>query len=463
VVWRYTNGDFVKLDEQLFEMASPGTTTGSVPALTFTGAPLEVSGSIDSKGDLQFQQGHFYVLTNQGQVLHTLLIAGNSIAELGVQNTPRQGGTYSYSGTHSTLFSDTRMMVSRAYYDSTAPKGITSWSDVIMMDLSAPSFPARLNDFVMPGSSVQLILASAGILGPGTVSFTSSGVARNLQKITLFSQDNASEVDNVLLGTEFNADFTQTWLGTTDDQRIRLDWGSQRLFMPYAGYLNTPQTSFNPAAHRLNITAVGVGTGLSSEVTFDLIEDIVRTVSIDSSPTAGRALAFGDSSIYAFNQDTQGWSRDILEEYATPIAVYRINDTGDIHARIDRIGARCQISTFSGSLQAFAPTHLAAGPDIACPESGSPMAIGLDIVFSGSSTGWLLSADGLSITPLTSDQVKEALTHVRNDVYCALDGSKDDGTPVPFLDAVPASVQCFPWQTSGVPVGPMPGGITSTN
>ena len=461
VVWRYDNGDFVKLDQQLFQMASPGTTTGSVPSLTFTGAPLEVSGTIDSKGDLQFQQGHFYVLTNQGQVLHTLLIAGNSIAELGAQNTPRQGGAYSYSGSHSTLFSDTRMMVSRAYYDSSAPKGITNWSDVIMMDMSAPSFPSQLNHFVMPGSSVQLILASAGILGPGTVNFTYSNVVRNLEKITLFSQDNANELDNVLLGTEFNADFTQTWFDSTDDQRIRLDWDSQRMFMPYAGYLNSPQTSFNPAAHRLNITAVGVGTGLDSEMTFDLIEDIVRTVSIDSSPTAGRALAFGDSSIYAINQGSQGWSRDVLEEFATPFAVYRINDTGDIHARIDRIGARCRISTFSGSLKAFAPTRLATGPDIACPESGSPMAIGLDVVFSGSSTGWQLSQDGKTITTMTADQVKEALTHVRNDVYCALDGSKDDGTPVPYLDAVPASVWCFPMQT-GTGVAGLPGGVTAT-
>ena len=464
VVWRYTDGDFVKLDEQLFEMASPGTTTGSVPSLTFTGAPLEVSGSIDSKGDLQFQQGHFYVLTNQGQVLHTLLIAGNSIAELGGQNTPRQGGSYSYSGSHSTLFSDTRMMVSRAYYDSTAPKGITSWSDVIMMDLGAPSFPTQLTHFVMPGSSIQLILASAGILGPGTVSFTSSGVARNLQKITLFNQDDASEVDNVLLGTEYNADFTQTWLGTSDDQRIRLDWDSQRLFMPYAGYLNSPQTSFNPTAHRLNITAVGVGTGLSSEMTFDLVEDIVRTVSLDSSPGAGSALAFGDSSIYVVNQDSQGWSKDVLEEYATPIAVYRINDAGDVHVRIDRIGARCQVSTFRGSLNAFSPTQLATGPTIACPESGSPMAIGLTVVFSSSSTGWRLSQDGLTITSMTADEVTEALTHVIDDQYCALDGTKDDATPVPYLDAVPASVWCYPWPTtSGGAVGGLPTPSTATN
>jgi hypothetical protein len=460
VVWRYTDGDFIKLDEQLFQMASPGTTTGSVPSLTFTGAPLEVSGAIDHKGDLQFQHGHFYVLTNQGQVLHTLLIAGNSIAELGVQNTPRLGGSYSYSSAHSTLFSDERMMVSRAYYDSTAPQGITSWSDVIMMDLSAASFPTQLNHFSMPGSSVQLILASAGILGPGTVSFTSSGVARNLQKITLFAQDDASEVDNVLLGTEFNADFTQTWLGTSDDQRIRLDWGSQRLFLPYAGYLHAPDATFNPAAHRLNITAVGVGTGLLSETTFDLIEDIVRTVSIDSSATAGSALAFGDSSIYALTQGTQGWSREVLEEYATPIAVYRTSDNGDVHARIDRIGARCQISTFSGSSQAFAPTHLATGPTIACPESGSPIAVALDVVFSGSSTGWHLSPDGLTITSLTADQVKEALTHVVYDEYCALDGTRDDGTPVPYLDAVPAAVWCFPM--TGGTGGALPGGATAT-
>jgi hypothetical protein len=457
VVYRYTDGDFVKLDEQLFQMASPGTTTGSVPTLTFAGKPLEVSGAIDHKGDLQFQNGHFYVLTNQGQQLHTLLITGNSIAELGAQNTPRRGGTYSYSGTHSTLFSDNRMMVSRAYYDSSRPQGISTWSDVIMMDLTAPSFPTPINQFTMPGSSDQLILASTGVLGPGAVSFTSGGIQRNLQKITLFSQDDASEVDNVLLGTEYNADFVQTWLGVADDQRIRLDWGSQRLFLPYSGYHHAPQDVFNPYAHRLNITAVGLG--LTSEVTFDLAEDIVRTVSLASSPAAGRALAFGDSSIYALNQDTEGWSLDVLEEFATPIAVYRINDNGDIHARIDRIGARCWISTFSGSLKAFGPTRLAAGPTIDCSESGSPVAIDLAVVFPSASTGWSLSRDGLSIAPLSAAEVKEALTHVRNDQYCALDGSKDDGTPVPYLDAVPATVQCFPQPSSSL-IDTQPRGTT---
>jgi hypothetical protein len=313
----------------------------------------------------------------------------------------------------------------------------------------------------MPGSSDQLILAGAGVLGPGTVNFTSSGVQRNLQKITLFSQDNASEVDNVLLGTEYNADFVQTWLGVADDQRIRLDWGSQRLFLPYSGYHHAAQDVFNPSAHRLNITAVG--PGLSSEMTFDLAEDIVRTVSLSSSPTAGRALAFGDSSIYALNQGAAGWSRDVLEEFATPIAVYRINDDGDVHARIDRIGARCAISTFSGSLKAFGPTPLASGPTIDCTEAGSPVAVGLAVVFRGASTGWSLSRDGLALAALSAAEVKEALTHVRADQYCALDGSINDGTPVPYLDAVPASVQCFLPQSVSPGVGQPSGTLGTTS
>ena len=80
------------------------------------------------------------------------------------------------------------------------------------------------------------------------------------------------------------------------------------------------------------------------------------------------------------------------------------------------------------------------------------MAIGLDVVFSGASTGWRLSQDGTSIASLSPDEVTEALTHVRNDGYCALDGSKDDRTLVPYLDTVPTSVQCFPWQ-DGAAVG----------
>jgi hypothetical protein len=447
VVYRYDAGDFVKLDEQLYDMADPGAGAVTVDSLTFTGEPLEVDGSIDSKDDLQFQQGQFYVQTNQGEQLHTLLLIGNSIAKLGTLATPRQRAGSGYSGAHSTLFSDDRMMVSRAYTDYTSPMGIPSWSDVVMLDLTVPAFPTVVNQFVMPGSSDQLILATDGVLGPGTVAFTSGGVARNLQKLTLFNRTDASELGSLLLGTEFNADLVSSWLGVADDQRLRLDPGNQRLFMPYAGYRNTPQGTFNPEAHRLNITAVA-NQLLTSEVTFDVVEDIVRTVSTSSAPSAGSALAFGDSSVYAINQTPDSWALSVIEEFATPLAVYRISDQGDLHARIDRIGARCQISTFDGSLNAFKPDQLAVGPQIQCSEGSQPTAIGLDVVFADSSTGWRLSPDGLVITALDAAAVKESLTHIRTDEYCALDGTVEDGTPVPYLDAVPTSIVCFPPPTA---------------
>jgi len=296
---------------------------------------------------------------------------------------------------------------------------------------------------VMPGSGDQLILAADGVIGPGTVAFSSGNVSRNLQKITLFDRDDAAEMGNLLLGTEFNADLVSSWLGVADDQRIRLDDG-QRLFLPYSGYHHAPQDVFNPVAHRLNITAIAGGL-LDSQVTFDLAEDIVRTVSTALAPDAGRALAFGDSSVYAINQQTDGWSLDVVEEFATPIASYRLRDVGDLHARIDRIGMRCQISTFTGGANAFRGPRVGAGPQIPCAETSQPMGIGASVVFPDSSTGWDIGADGRVITALTPDEVAERLTHVRNDVYCALDGGKDDGTAVPFLDAAPPSVTCFPY------------------
>ena len=117
------------------------------------------------------------------------------------------------------------MMVSRGYYEYPAPMNIPNWSDVIMFDLTAADFPAPINQFVMPGASDQLILAADGVLGPGSVAFTYRGVPRNLQKLTLFNRNDASELGNLLLGTEFNADMVTSWLGAADDQRIRLDDG----------------------------------------------------------------------------------------------------------------------------------------------------------------------------------------------------------------------------------------------
>jgi hypothetical protein len=85
------------------------------------------------------------------------------------------------------------------------------------------------------------------------------------------------------------------------------------------------------------------------------------------------------------------------------------------------------------------------------------------VVFSDAGTGWQISANGQVITALDATAVAERLTHIRNDEYCALDGNVMDGTPVPYLDAVPSSIVCFPPPTAtgggiGVGVGTPSGG-----
>ena len=91
------------------------------------------------------------------------------------------------------------------------------------------------------------------------------------------------------------------------------------------------------------------------------------------------------------------------------------------------------------------------GPQIVCPDAAwqLPTAVGLAVVFADSSTGWQLSADGSTITALDGAAVKERLTHVSQGQYCALDGTVVNGAPVPYLDAVPPSVVCFPFPTFG--------------
>lgn len=125
--------------------------------------------------------------------------------------------------TAAVVFSTDRAMIAGR------PSGTLDVSDVTMFDLTTPTAPKRKTGFRMPGQSTQLLLAPSGILGPGTVSFGSDPGARNLEKLTLFSRDAGQELDNLLLGTAYDA-FAASWLDASDDQRIRL--AGDRVFLP---------------------------------------------------------------------------------------------------------------------------------------------------------------------------------------------------------------------------------------
>jgi len=413
-VYRFANGGFTKLDSTLGKLSQKGD------ALSFTTEPLAVKGSVVNRNQIQMQNGHLYAFANDS--LQTLSIAGNSIAFL--DELPISADTETNPAI---AFSSDRAMISSS----------RGTSQVTMVDLSVASKPRVKTSFWMPGQSTQLLLASGGILGPGQVQFTNERVYRSIQKVTLFSRDDGRELDNVLLGTDYDA-FESSWLDANDDQRIRLDATGTRLFVPYSGRHHADGTE--PTAHRLGITRIEGGR-LISERSFAVSDDIVRTTSIDDA----RALVFGDSGTYVIDRASGDWKLDTLREIYTPVATYRIVDAEDVHARVARVGTKCLISTHAGDVNALGGPALAEAT-IPCSDTTAPVGYADTIVFAQTLTGVRFGKDGKSVTALGADEVKAIVAKLGSgETYCWVDGYPQK-TPyaqmIPYLDAVPGRVVC---------------------
>jgi len=413
-IYRFENGKFTKLDSSLAKMAA------KADALAFTKEPLAVKGAVVNRNQIQMQNGHLYVFADNA--LQTLAIAGGSVAY--VDQLPIAAST---EASPAIAFSEDRAMISTAQGSS----------QVTMIDLSVASKPKLKTSFSMPGQSTQLILASGGILGPGQVQLTNAEVYRNLQKVTLFSRDDGRELDNVLLGTEYDA-LASSWFDANDDQRIRLDRTGTRLFLPYSGRHHAD--AFEPTAHRLAITRIEGGR-LVSERSFAVADDIVRTAPLDDA----RALVFGNSGTYLIDRASGDWKLDTLREVYTPIATYRIVDAEDVHARISRIGTKCLVSTHAGDAHALGGPSLAEAT-IPCSDTSRPVGYADTVVFAETRTGVRFGKDGKSITPLSANEVAEIAKKVDGrEFYCYVDGYPQKGSsPVmlPYLDAVPGRIVC---------------------
>jgi hypothetical protein len=415
-IYRFEGGSFTKLDSSL---ATLSTDPSKPDVLTFTKTPLAVNGAIDNRGQIQFQNGELYVFADGA--LQTLSVAGNSISYLG-----RLDVNENQNSDPAIVFSSNRAMISASnYYQS---------SNVAMIDLSTPPLPKLLQSFAMPGNTTQLILTSGGILGPGQVQTSYGNVTRSLEKLTLFSRDNGSELDNLLLGTEYDA-LASSWFDPNDDQRIRLSPSGTRLLLPYSGFHQADPTA--PLTHRLNVTRIDTGR-LVSEHSFDVGDDVVRTAPTDDE----HALVFGNSATYWIDHTSGDWTLKALRELFTPFATYRFADN-DLYAQIARLGSTCRITTHLGVPGVFDDAHLASA-DIPCDE-GLPIAYQFDLVFQGTQTGVRISADGTRIDTLAGDAVKATLMAATADRgYCYVASGTGDAARIQFLDQVPADVLCEP-------------------
>ena len=422
-IYRFENGTFTKLDSTLAKMVA---TAGGSDAIKFEMSPLSVKGAVENRNQIQFQNGHLYVYADQA--LQTLAVAASSISYLDRLDNPGRGT----SNGSAIVFSTDRAMISSSVYDFNNARR----SQVTMLDLTTPSKPTKLNAFEMPGETSQLILAPGGILGPGTVAMGNAQVNRTLQKLTLFSREQGSELDNLLLGTEYDA-FSSSWLDASDDQKIRLGAGGQRLFLPYSGRHHADD--YEPIAHRLSITRIE-NARLVSERTFDTSDDIIRTAPVDDD----HSVVFGNSATYYVDRTGGEWKMSTLREVFVPFATYRLDDL-DLHARISRVGSKCRVTTHAGDARIFVDGELATA-DVACSESGMPVGYGPNVLFAETRTGLGISPDGRNLTPLPTDVVAAMLEKLSNRRdYCWIDGGPANASTVEYLDIIPGRIRCRTW------------------
>jgi hypothetical protein len=413
-IYRFEAGSFTKLDSTLGKLVEKGAN------IAFESNPLKVTGSVSNKNQIQFQNGHLYVFGDQA--LQTMAVAGNSISYVNKLSIPSDTNS-----NPSIVFSNDRAMIS-------SREGAYTGSEVSMLDLASPAFPKMLRSFTMPGTSTQLLLAAGGILGPGQVNFANQGVGRTLQKLTLFSREGGQELDNLLLGTEFDA-FESSWFNTQDDdQRIRLSPTGDRLFLPYSGRHHAVATE--PTAHRLNVSRVDNGK-IVSERSFQVSDDIIRTTSIDDN----RSLAFANSAAYLIDRTSGDWNMSTLRELFVPFATYRVSDVNDLHVRLDRVGSKCKVTTHKGKGSIFNKDNVEkiAEAFVTCDEGGIPTGWGANIIFNQTRTGVAIDKNSGQISELSRADVDRIIGAERPRGYCWLPAGVDINKVVliDWLDTVP--------------------------
>ncbi len=418
-VYRYVDGDFIRLDGNLYDMGAP---TEDVEALAFEPLPFVIEGHIASADQIQFQGGYFYVLASGD--LHAMRIDGNSAVRTARVNVLDDDWN---SVSALARFAPDRLLISKSDYRT---------SEIVSVNLEPAYAPAVRNRYSMPGNNAQLILSDHGFLGPGNVSFQHGGVARTLEKLTLYAKEDGAELDNLLLGTEFDT-LERSWGYFADDpQRIRLHWDSQRLFTPFGGSHHvTGETTDHLSVSRVE------AANLVSEGTLTVPESIVRTVNLDSES----ALAFGDGSLHKLTFDGNLWQFTTWEQVFVPVAAYRFRDD-ESYARINRFARSCEISTHAGVDGVFDGSDALGSATIAC--SGRPVAVGLAVVFPGSRTGVMWNDDGTDVRELTPEEVDTQLAAIEHDTYCTTSAEPADPERMPQrimrMDELPDTLVCLP-------------------
>ncbi|HWO09005.1 MAG TPA: hypothetical protein VNN80_05980 [Polyangiaceae bacterium] len=315
-IYEYTDAGFVRVENSVHEITTPGLDATSLDAVVPTlgtsseAFDLAVPGSVQS---VYFQNGFLYVIS-QG-VLQVYALGGSSLVRtstLPVVNDTLQ----------STLFARDRLYLSDAYFDR------SDVSTLRVVNLQNPAFPTvEASSHSLPGGHRSILATDHGIFTIGSVS-SFQGNYINTIKLGLFSDPFVDERSYLILATDLGG----SYLGTLESQFF--DSGAQRALVPYEGR----DQEGNPVAR----------VGLSHVEPDQLVSEgavVVPELPERVRPMGGASdsyLSFARNSIEWLTPLDREWQGTPVLEYFQPIALYRINDQDD-YVEVQRIGTRCKL------------------------------------------------------------------------------------------------------------------------
>ncbi|MBI4208255.1 MAG: hypothetical protein HY538_00930 [Deltaproteobacteria bacterium] len=412
---------------------------------TIVQLPTEVAGRIPDYSYLQFQNGYFYALTEEGD-LSTFAICGNSIL---LTDELKDLVASEHQIVAARFFNDW------LYFNDNDPKKNGYETNVMgAIDLSTPAIPAVYGTISLPGDTFDFIQDEDFLWSFGLITVRSEPTLYSLGKVSLFTE-RIEEVDHLLLGTD-GRQFSSA--SRSDDQVFHFDENLHRLFFPYtvSGFLNGIGWD---TEYRLSVID-RVDQDLMEVVSEDFPVSVERSISYDSS----NFVTFSDAFLYQFQKMGEEWERVPLLEARVPSSVFFVEvtnwaivTTGKSEGYLLEVYRKDRLYSGDLSDRQLVPrgeSHVCLAPEIFytgnvvfvvqeqegifvttedCPDSFSPDQLRF--------IGFEVSSDG-KLKELDPESLWEVYEIVQRP-YCVQDLTNCDGTLVEERRVDDAEATCF--------------------
>jgi len=299
--FRFSSGEFVKLDDQLASVSGD--------EINVSDMPFRVSGQVQKHDHINFNSDYLYVVTRNNytkrEILHTLSILANSAVHI---NELVMGQDNRYASL-TAIFSPETLYVGDSTYLRSG-----SNSDMVTISLADPIAPVITGTVNIPAQMHQLLFTGDTLLGVGYVNIpgNESRPTRNLGSLTGFTTA-GMEVNSLLFGSDYRYYYSPV---SYDDQVLSLDTQLKRLFVPYN--VSHPLLDVQVPYNEYRVTIASYDNGYVTEdgtLAFPALPD--RTMSIND----GAAFAFNREFIHELIREEK-WNANAVFDGEIPESIY---------------------------------------------------------------------------------------------------------------------------------------------